>query len=78
MRFAGFLATILLLTALSWLLVGTFVHELIPGGWRTIGVAWARWATTRMTSTTGDQRSATSRLPWAARGEYKLALGVEP
>jgi uncharacterized protein len=41
MRFIGFLVTILTLTALSWLLVGTFVHELIPGGWRTIGVAWA-------------------------------------
>lgn len=41
MRFIGFLATILLLTALSWLLVGTFIHDLIPGGWRTLGIAWA-------------------------------------
>jgi len=40
MRFIGFLATILLLTALSWLLVGTFISDLIPGGWRTIGIAW--------------------------------------
>ncbi|HEY8176558.1 MAG TPA: metallophosphoesterase [Gemmatimonadaceae bacterium] len=41
MRFLGFLATILLLTALSWLLVGTFIHDLIPGGWRTAIIAWA-------------------------------------
>ena len=32
---------ILLLTGLSWLLVGSFVHELIPGGWRTMAAAWA-------------------------------------
>ena len=41
MRFVGFLATILLLTALAWLLVGAFVFELVPGGWGTIAVAWA-------------------------------------
>jgi predicted MPP superfamily phosphohydrolase len=40
-RFLGFLATILLLTALSWLLVGTFIYDLIPGGWRTVIIAWA-------------------------------------
>lgn len=41
MRFLGFLAVILTLTALSWLLVGTFVHAMIPGGWRAIAIAWA-------------------------------------
>ncbi len=41
MRFIGFLAAILTLTALSWLLVGTFVHDMIPGGWRAIAIAWA-------------------------------------
>lgn len=41
MRFVGFLVTILLLTALSWLLVGTFVYGLLPGGWRPFVVGWA-------------------------------------
>jgi len=41
MRFVGFLATILLLTALAWLLVGAFVLDLVPGGWLTIAGAWA-------------------------------------
>ena len=40
MRFVGFLATILLLTALSWLVVGSFVYDLVPGGWRTVAIAW--------------------------------------
>lgn len=40
MRFLGFLATVLLLTALAWLVVGTFVHGIVPGSWRTIAVAW--------------------------------------
>jgi uncharacterized protein len=40
-RFAGFLATVLLLTAISWLLVGAFVHDIVPGGWRSIALAWA-------------------------------------
>jgi uncharacterized protein len=40
-RFIGFLVTILLLTALSWLLVGAYVHQLVPGGGRVIAVAWA-------------------------------------
>ena len=41
MRFLGFLATILALTGLSWLLVGAFVHEYVPGGFFTIATAWA-------------------------------------
>ena len=41
MRFLGFLAIILLLTALAWLLVGSFVHDLVPGGFTTIALAWA-------------------------------------
>ena len=41
MRFVGFLITILVLTGLSWLLVGAFVYELIPGGARTWAIAWA-------------------------------------
>jgi uncharacterized protein len=40
-RFIGFLATILLITALSWLIVGAFVVDLVPGGWRTIAAVWA-------------------------------------
>jgi len=40
-RFIGFLAVILTLTAFSWLLVGTFIYEMVPGGWRTIVIAWA-------------------------------------
>lgn len=41
MRFAGFLVVILLLTGMSWLLVGSFIYELVPGGWRTIAAGWA-------------------------------------
>lgn len=41
MTFLGFAAAILLLTAVAWLLVGSLVHELVPGGWRTIATAWA-------------------------------------
>jgi len=40
-RFAGFLVVILLLTGMSWLLVGSFIYELVPGGWRTIAAGWA-------------------------------------
>lgn len=40
MRFAAFLATILLLTGLAWLLVGALVVELVPGGAPTIAVIW--------------------------------------
>ena len=41
MKFLGFLGIVLLLTVLSWLTVGTFVHDLVPGGWPTVIVAWA-------------------------------------
>ena len=41
MQFIAFLATILLLTALSWLNVGAYVNDLVPGGFRTIAIAWA-------------------------------------
>lgn len=41
MQFIGFLAVILVLTALSWTLVGAVLHDLVPGGWRTVAVAWA-------------------------------------
>lgn len=66
MRFAGFLATVLLLTALSWLLVGTFVHDIVPGGWRTIAVAWALSVVPLVVLvrniTTGRRASAAIRL----------------
>jgi uncharacterized protein len=39
-RFAVFFAFILVLTGLSWLIVGAFVHPLVPGGWRTVAIAW--------------------------------------
>lgn len=41
MQFVGFIVTILLLTALSWSLVGAFVADVVPGGWRSLAVAWA-------------------------------------
>ena len=41
MPFLRFIATILVLTASAWACVGAFVHELIPGQWRTVAVAWA-------------------------------------
>ncbi len=41
MRFIGFLVVILLITGLSWLAVGGFVHDLVPGAWRTIIIVWA-------------------------------------
>ena len=41
MKFAGFIAVILAITALSWLLVGALVHPLVPGGFSTVFAAWA-------------------------------------
>jgi predicted MPP superfamily phosphohydrolase len=35
-----FVAVILTITALAWLMVGSFVHPLIRGGWRALGLAW--------------------------------------
>jgi len=39
-RYLGFLAVILTITGLAWLLVGTFIHDVVPGGWRTWTIAW--------------------------------------
>lgn len=41
MPFAGFLTTVLVLTAVAWAIVGTFVHDLVAGGWRTWIACWA-------------------------------------
>lgn len=41
MRYIGFIAVILAITGLAWLLVGAIVHPLIPGGFRTVFGAWA-------------------------------------
>ena len=41
MRFAVFLAVILLITALAWLLVAVHIAPLVPGGWTTVVAAWA-------------------------------------
>ena len=38
--FVAFFGIILVLTALAWLMVGSFVHDLVPGGWRTWVIAW--------------------------------------
>jgi len=40
-RFLPFVAVVVVLTAFSWLLVGTLLHPLVPGGFGTVGVAWA-------------------------------------
>jgi predicted MPP superfamily phosphohydrolase len=39
-RFVAFLAVILLITAVAWLVVGAHVAALVPGGWTTIAVLW--------------------------------------
>ena len=41
LQFAAFFGVILTLTGLCWFLVGTFLHDLIPGGYRTVFIAWA-------------------------------------
>lgn len=41
LQFAAFFGILLTLTGLCWLLVGTFLHDLIPGGYRTVAIAWA-------------------------------------
>ena len=38
--FIAFFSIILGLTGLSWLVVGSFIHDLVPGGWRTWAIAW--------------------------------------
>lgn len=40
MIFLVFAAVVLAITGTSWLIVGTFVHDLAPGGWRTVLIAW--------------------------------------
>jgi uncharacterized protein len=40
-QFAVFIAIVLAITALCWLLVGTLLHPLIPGGFSTVFAAWA-------------------------------------
>lgn len=39
-QFIGFFGVILVLTGLAWLTVASFVHDLVPGGWPTIALAW--------------------------------------
>jgi predicted MPP superfamily phosphohydrolase len=41
LQFAAFFGVILTLTGLCWLLVGSFLHDLVPGGYRTVFIAWA-------------------------------------
>jgi predicted MPP superfamily phosphohydrolase len=62
-RYIGFLVTILLLTGLSWLLVGTFVHDLVPGSWRTVAAAWVLSVVPVFV---GVRNVATGRYPSAA------------
>ena len=81
MRFLGFLAAILALTGLSWLLVGAFVHEYVPGGFPTIATAWAvsvvpLFVLVRNIST-GRYPSAMVRL-WLFRVFWYLQLLVLP
>jgi len=40
-RFVVFIGTILLLTALCWATVGSFVAGVVPGGMRTVAIAWS-------------------------------------
>lgn len=81
MRFVGFLVTILLLTGLSWLLVGTFIHEMVPGGFRTIAIAWALSVVPLFVLirniVTGRYPSAAVRL-WLFRTFWYLQLLVLP
>ena len=39
-QFVAFFAIILTITGLAWSMVGAFVHDVVPGGWRTLMVAW--------------------------------------
>ena len=41
LQFAAFFGVILTLTGLSWFLVGSYLHDLLPGGYRTVFIAWA-------------------------------------
>lgn len=40
MKYLGFVAVILAITGLAWLLVGAIMHPLVPGGFGTVFVAW--------------------------------------
>lgn len=40
LQFAAFFSIILTLTGLCWFLVGSFLHDLLPGGYRTVFLAW--------------------------------------
>ena len=39
--FVAFFGTLILFTGTCWLLVGSFVIGDLPGGWKTLGIAWA-------------------------------------
>jgi predicted MPP superfamily phosphohydrolase len=39
-QFIAFGATVLILTGVSWLLVGGFIHDALPGGWGAIFGGW--------------------------------------
>ncbi len=39
--FLAFIATILTISGLAWTLVGSLVHDMVPGGWRVLALAWA-------------------------------------
>lgn len=41
MQFIAFFLVVLLLTGMSWMLVGAVLWALIPGGWSTIAATWA-------------------------------------
>lgn len=41
MKYLGFIAVILAITGLAWLLVGAIMHPIVPGGFGTVFVAWA-------------------------------------
>jgi predicted MPP superfamily phosphohydrolase len=41
LKYAGFIAVILAITALCWLLVGALLHPLVPGGFPSVMTAWA-------------------------------------
>ena len=38
--FLFFIGIILTITGLAWSMVGAFVHDVLPGGWRALVVAW--------------------------------------
>lgn len=70
MRFVAFLAVLLTITALAWVLVAVHVVSLLPGGWGTVAALWALSVVPVFVLvhnlTTGKHPSAVTRL-WLFR-----------